>query len=422
MIKRISAFTTSNVRLAYLYELVQSIGRGIWLGNIFSLYIVIFVENSKGIFGFSPNEMLGITAGITGIAMTALVFPAGYLADRFRRDIMLRIAGVVGIVSMIILAFATGITAIFISMFLWGAFQGISRPAFESILADSLPAGGRSKVYANMHLVGQVGMAAGPFLNVALFLFLGDEWDFGILRMVMLSGIIMSLFSAALLFFFRDERSMGQESESLYHGNSEVTDESKALSRLALKITFLLVSANLIVGMGAGMTVRFFPVFFRAIYDMKPVSVQIIMGMTAVFTGVFGIVAQKYSVRKGRAIMIFSLQFAAIICLAVLGFYPAVAVLIPVFILRGALMNAVQPLSRSILMDVIPKKHRGKWNSLQTISWGLFWNASAAIGGFLIGENNFSLCFFVTAGIYFVGTIPILFLIPLVNKEEANIK
>ena len=120
--------------------------------------------------------------------------------------------------------------------------------------------------------------------------------------------------------------------------------------------------------------------------------------------------------------MIFVVQFLATICLVFITFYPALIFLIPLFILRGSLMNAAQPLSRSILMDVVPKRHRGKWNSLETIAWGLFWNASAVIGGFLIGDNNFRLCFSITAGIYFLGTIPILLLIPLVHKEKTAVK
>ncbi len=82
-------------------------------------------------------------------------------------------------------------------------------------------------------------------------------------------------------------------------------------------------------------------------------------------------------------------------------------------------MNASQPLSRSILMDVVPKSHRGKVNSFEALAWGLFWNMSAAIGGFLIGDgNNFRLCFLITASVYVVGTLPILLLIPLVAKEN----
>ncbi|MCF7793214.1 MAG: MFS transporter [Candidatus Cloacimonetes bacterium] len=411
----------TNVKLSFIFEALQSFGRGIWMGNIFSLYVVIFVENSQGVFGYTPNELLGITAGASGIAMTAIVFPSGFLADKFPRQLMLKTAALVGIIAMLTLALAESIFMILVAMLLWGAFQGITRPAFEAILADSLKSGSRSGIYAKIHLTRQFFMASGPFLNVILFFILGDKWDISILKSVMLVGIIISMASTFVLFLFKDSHSMGEESESLFNNNLE-NSNSKQNSKLTKKIPILLVTSNVIIGMGAGMTIKFFPVFFRSIYGMKPISVQLIMGFTFIFTGIFGMLAQKFSLKKGRGEMIFVVQFLATLCLIGIGFYPAVVLLIPLFILRGSLMNAAQPLSRSILMDVVPKRHRGKWNSVETIAWGLFWNASAVIGGFLIGDNNFQRCFFITAGIYLIGTIPILMLIPLVHKEISQEK
>lgn len=406
-----------NVRFAFYFEAIHSLGTGIWMGNIFSLFIVLFVENSGSIFGLKANEILGITSGISGIAMTAIVFPAGILADKHRREYMLRAAAFIGILSMFILVLAQSIMAFFVAMLFWGAFQGVTRPAFESILADSLSSGYRSPIYARIHLVREISMASGPFLNVLLFMILGDKWDISILRIVMFAGILVSLFSVIILFLFRDRYSMGEESESIYHINQT---SNRNLSSAAKKIPLLLVASNVIIGMGAGMTIKFFPVFFRSIYGLKPISVQLVMGLTAIMTGIFGILAQKVSLKRGRANMIFIVQFSATLCLFAIGFYPALFLMIPLFILRGSLMNAAQPLSRSILMDVVPKRHRGKWNSVETVAWGLFWNASAVVGGFLIGDNNFQRCFFITASIYLIGSIPILILIPLVHQETKR--
>ena len=209
---------------------------------------------------------------------------------------------------------------------------------------------------------------------------------------------------------------MGDDSESIFENKEQ--DKDLKPSKATRKVPILLVTSNVIIGIGAGMTIKFFPVFFRSIYNLQPVAVQLIMGSTFIFTGIFSVLAQQFSLSRGRAEMIFVVQFLATICLVFITSYPALYFLVPLFILRGSLMNAAQPLSRSILMDVVPKRHRGKWNSLETIAWGLFWNASAVIGGFLIGDNNFRLCFMITAGVYFVGTIPILLLIPLVHKEK----
>jgi MFS family permease len=167
------------------------------------------------------------------------------------------------------------------------------------------------------------------------------------------------------------------------------------------------------------MTVKFFPIFFEEIYSLTPISIQAILGTTSIFTGIAGLIAQQFSKKRGRAQMIAATQFVATLCLVGLIFYPPLWALIPIFIARGSLMNAGMPLSRSILMDVIPKKNRGTWNSVEAIAWGLFWNFSAVIGGFLVGNsNNFRLCFTVTSITYIAGIIPILFLIPLVGKER----
>ncbi|MCF7913035.1 MAG: MFS transporter [Candidatus Cloacimonetes bacterium] len=411
----------SNVNLAYIYTSLESFGHGIWMGNILSLYIVLFAESSNGIFGLSSNELLGVTAGVSGIAMTAIVFPAGFMADKYPRDLILRISAFAGIFALFFLGIAHSIIMILIALFLWGAFQGLSRPAFESILADSLPTGFRSRTYSRLHLVRQLSMSAGPFLNVLLFIVFGDKWDITILKSVMYVGIGVSLLSTSVLFFFKNERSLGEESEALFQiDDSQPDTEIKQQSHLAHKIPILLVASNVLIGMGAGMSIKFFPVFFRSLYNLQPVAVQIIMGFTAVTTGFFGLIAQHFSLKRGRAKMIFAVQLTATSCLIAIAFYPAIYFLVPLFILRGALMNAAQPLSRSILMDVVPKKHRGKWNSVETVAWGLFWNASAVIGGFLIGDNNFQRCFFITAGIYLIGSIPIIMLIPLVKKERSN--
>jgi len=413
MRKRLKKIVNNNVHLAFVFTALQGFGRGIWMGNILSLFIVLTAERSEPVFGLAPNELLGITSGITGIAMTVLVFPSGFLADRYRRDSMLKAASVIGITAMLLLFYSGSIFTIFIAMFFWGAFQGLSRPAYEAIFADSVASGKRSGIYAKIHLTDQIAMATGPFLNVILFLILGDEWDIPILRKIMYFGIFFSLASAVSLLFFKDDRTLGDESESIL----EISENGEDHASKARKISFLLVGSNLIIGMGAGMTVKFFPVFFKSVYGLKPVSVQVIMGITLITTGLFGLLAQKFSESRGRVEIMLAVKVLATIFLFIIAFYPPLIILLPLFVLRGSLMNSAQPLSRSILMDTVSKKHRGKWNSAETISWGLFWNASAVLGGFLIGDDNFRLCFLVTGMVYVIGTIPVIMLIPLVNKE-----
>jgi MFS family permease len=402
-----------NVRLAFLFSFFTNFGRGIWSGNVLSAFIFFFAYES--------NTVLGWTSGVMGIAMTLTVFPAGYLADKFRRDIILKIAAVVGTVCLLVLIFGQNLLSIFVSLGFWGIYQGFTGPSLEAILDDSTVSGNRSKLYSWLHLVRQGSGAIGPFVNVMLFIFLGDEWDLPILKKVMLIGMLITFISIGLMFFFNDKRSLGETSESLSNNGNIEEGTTNKMQRKRNQIIFgILISSSLIIGIGAGMTIKYFGIFFIEEYTLQPIAVQLIMGVTSIVTGLAGIIAQQLSKRKGRIQMIFIFDLTATICLFIIAMYPTLWIMIPIFIMRGSLMNAGEPLSRSILMDIVPKKHRAKVNSISTIAWGLFWNASAVLGGYLIGNTrpfNFRLNFIVTACIYVVGVIPLIFLFPLVGHE-----
>ncbi|NHJ39876.1 MAG: MFS transporter [Asgard group archaeon] len=411
-----------NVKLVFGYSFFQSLGRGIWMGNVLSSWIYLIANES--------NVLLGLTSAITGLAMTITVLPAGFLTDKVKRQTVLRFATIFGFMGLLLAVLAQNIEVIFLALIFWGLFQGINRPSVESLFADSVESGNRSQIYAWAHLTRQFGESTGPFLNVFLFIILGDIWEVEILKLVMIFGILLSMISIILLLFFNDNKSLGIASEHLRIETNNNLDNSEISILISSQktriqphqlIIGILLLSNLIIGFGAGMTIKFFPIFFMEIYLFTPIAVQLIMGSTALLTGITSIFAQRFSIKRGRAKVIFIVQGIATLCLFIITFYPPAVVLLPIFLARGSLMNASQPLSRSILMDVVPKYHRGKVNSLQALAWGLFWNVSAALGGFLIGDNNnFRLCFLITTIIYVLGTAPILILIPLVTKEKKS--
>ena len=404
-----------NVKIFYTYTFIQSLGRGIWMGNILSLYIVLLAETATGFLGLTPNELLGVTSAVTGVAMLMSVLPGGILADRWSIKGTLVLAALAASVGLLALALVPTLVGVAVGLFFWGVFQGLSRPAAETMLANSTISGNRSKVYSKAHVLDQLGMGSGPVLNIFLFLILGDRWDVSILRMVMWVGMIFSFISTQIILRIHTQHDLGMESEAL--GDSATNDSHKKGIQRFIPHVFL--ASSFIIGFGAGMTVKFFPVFFRSIYGFQPIAVQAVMGAGLLVTGLATALAQRFSLRQGRAEMIVVLQGFAILCLIGMSFYPPVWIMILLFIVRGATMNATTPLSRSIVMDYVPKKRRGVWNSLQSVAWGLFWNVSALLGGFIIGNDRFNRIFLVTAGIYVLGTGIIIPLIPAIHRERA---
>jgi MFS family permease len=318
-----------NVKLVFYYSFFQSFGRGIWMGNVLSMYILLLANYTT----------LGWTSFTMGIVLTIFVFPTGWLADKYGRDRFLKIASVIGLASLIIVIVGNSIVFIFIALGLWGLFQALSRPSLESILADSVESGKRSKIYSWLHLTRNVAMAIGPFVNIPLFIIFGDNWELSILKSVMIVGIVLTSLSIFIMVFFKDKKSLGTASES-EEKEEEITeiDEKYKKNGYATKLSqkqrrrlipYLLVGSNVIVGIGAGMTIKYFPGFFADFYELSPIWVQLIMGTTSVMTGLLSLVAQRISMKRGRAVIIFIVQLTATLCLFGIAFYPNLGLLIP---------------------------------------------------------------------------------------------
>lgn len=66
------------------------------------------------------------------------------------------------------------------------------------------------------------------------------------------------------------------------------------------------------------------------------------------------------------------------------------------YVLRTAVMNSSYGLDRAITMDHTPKKHRGKWNSIDSF-YAASWCGSAMFGGELIEYSSIIDNFTITA-------------------------
>ncbi|MHA1450488.1 MAG: hypothetical protein ACTSP4_13855, partial [Candidatus Hodarchaeales archaeon] len=105
-----------NIKVAFAGSLFSAIGFGSVFGNVFS----IFVMNISG-----SEYYLGLTATFGGIAATVVLFPAGFIVDRWRRDIIIWLSQILSIAGILIIVTANNINTIFIGNILMGLSQGI---------------------------------------------------------------------------------------------------------------------------------------------------------------------------------------------------------------------------------------------------------------------------------------------------------
>ena len=160
-----------NVFLTLLYTFTSALALSIWTASVLSSYL----KTLKGTFGY-----VGLAEACQGIAQLVAAVPAGWLADKLRRDKILKIGGLAGVGACSFLLFAllfgvkrgrdvefwlvTGALA------LVGIMQGLVNGPIQAIYADSVSKDDRPRLQTYSFALGVIGRAAGPLTSYILFL------------------------------------------------------------------------------------------------------------------------------------------------------------------------------------------------------------------------------------------------------------
>jgi predicted MFS family arabinose efflux permease len=82
-------------------------------------------------------------------------------------------------------------------------------------------------------------------------------------------------------------------------------------------------------------------------------------------------------------------------------------------------MNSSKPLTKSIIMDVVPKTQRARWNAAESIN-GATWAGSAMLGGYLIDRYGIVPNFLTTAVLQMSSLIPLVLIARSVPSENSK--
>lgn len=410
-----------NIQLVLISSALIAVGRGVILGTVFSVFV-------KAIGG--TNESLGFLSTFGGIIMTITLFSTGFFTDKVPRQKFIKLGSIFTVFGFVLFIISNDLLVLFIGQGLFSISMGLTRPSIEALTAVSVESGKRESIYAEIYFTRQFFNAVGPALAVILFFILGDLWDIEIMRQVIAVGSIFTFLGVFYQYKLNDKYSLGSESESMIYSSTRPDQNLNTNGSLGYAfsrnykeawwfVPLSLIGLGFIVGLGAGMTVRFFPIFFKEVYSLPPTVTNVIFTIAAVLTGLVGLSSPRIAKKIGKIETMFLVQFIAILCLLIIALIPPFVIVFLAFIWRGAFMNASQPIQKSILMDLTPKANRGMINALQVLTFGFLWSMSAGIGGILLDRFNFSVLYYITVVLYIIGTFPILLLRPYLKKEKS---
>ena len=202
---------------------------------------------------------------------------------------------------------------------------------------------------------------------------------------------------------YRDlKHSFRPVAEALSAGVTNTTfSGARSSTKHGWAVPWLIATGDLTSALGAGMTVRYLQLFFVNDYGTSPVAWAIISTITCVTTAVCAQLVKWFAgVLKTRVVVLAIVRLTAAALMMVLaeaqgsaaGFYPMATC----YIARMALSNSMLGMSRSVIMDFVPKEHRARWSAAESIG-SFSWSGSALIGGVIADHDGYRATFVITA-------------------------
>ena len=500
-----------NVALVLLYTWVAFTGRGLWNQNCLATLVFLLRNGDAKAIGFLTAAM--------GIAQLSTSIPTGILADRYRRDTLLKAGALIGIAASgvsISAALRPRYAMLLLALILWGIHWGIVNTSIIALFSDSIPDGERSYYFTKRAVLINFANTCGPAIALVMFAVMGNNWTVKDCSMVLLAGNIVSLPGLLLLCWMSDDNdndddsSLDDETPSPPNDDERIFcvggDNKNALSRPRERITTtalpssndnnleepllpvvaavsgtvsanarldgtrnrqttapyrvsvvstadthrdetydearlgqalswccllrkkrivpsLIATADIVGGFASGMSIRYIAIFLYDNLHLSPIAVQVVYIANPILQVFLRKQAQILAGTHGRCKVTVGLKWIGIsLMIAMVVLYklgaPRIVVCV-VLILRTCFMNSPSSLTKSVLMDHVPKEDRGKWASLESVSM-VSWSGSAALGGLLVESRGILFNFCFTAFLQFLATGPLLLLSFFDDRKTSN--
>lgn len=393
-----------------------------------------FYSMASSIFWFSPTWLIYVLGGsnadlglILGSAtLVSIIFSliASVIADNYRRDVLVWIGALVSVIGMFGLGFSFTLEQLAIFVLVTTIGNSIVQPSIAGLLADSVVAAKRNKVFGTQFLLNTSSGVIGNLLNYFLFLGLGNDIsaiDPDLLRFSLLIGAGGAVIAFLLATMLRDKHSLSEQEEGSV--STSIASQSTSSQQVrwgfvpgALSILFITIVSGLFTGFGAGTSVPYFQRFFFDIYNLDLSGLSLVFAGLTLLTAVWGKINANLADRWGRVELIVANQLVAIALLYALATYPPLILALLALFVRNAVMNGAWPLNAAIQFEYTPRRFRSLVSAVTQIAFSLMFGLGQIFGGRLVDDVGFRLPFVITASLYLISTLIFAVIKPLESR------
>ncbi|HWL26226.1 MAG TPA: MFS transporter [Ureibacillus sp.] len=396
----ISSFNR-NIRMFMLANVLIQIGMGVF-SVMYNLYI-------RGL-GFSES-VNGSVIAINSLATAIMLIPAGLLSDKFGRKKLL----IVGTLLTAIVLFGRSIVTvehpILIFGFLAGIVWALSQVSGVPFLAENSAPSERMHLFSIHFAMVTVANVVGNLLGGFVADGLQSLFNIGIVESIRISLMIgAGIFSLGLIPLLQLKISPKPEpkiqtEERKIKAITATEDDS---FKKNFKMIVLFGLSNMMIGTGSGLVIPYLNLYFANRFGASNSYVGLIIALGSAMTAVAMLIGPILVKRVGkvRALVIF--QFVSIPFLFITGYTNSLFIASMGFLLRQALMNAGNPITSAIAMDVVHDKYKGLANSVNQMVFNLGWAMMGLPAAWLVTTYGnywgYAFTFSITGCLYLIAS------------------
>lgn len=348
-------------------------------------------------------------------ATAGISFVAGLFTDRHSRKRVIVISSLISFVCVAIQYLTLESLALISSAVLVGISGAFSQVAWSPYITDLSTDEERAHLFGfsqGMALLAVFagnlfgGFLPGTFSN--LFNVLPDS--IAAYRWTLLVTLIPSAIALLLIFFM----SADKPTPSLPRIGFKNVVNWGFISKYAVTVTT--------VGMGAGVIVMFFNLFFQYQFSASASLIGIIFGINTIVLALGNFLAPALSDRFGKVKTVVITEALSIPFLLMIGLANTLSIAVIGYVSRTTLMNMAGPVSNAFFMESLTKEERATAVGVVRTGDSLVRGIGANIGGWFLAMGMYQTPYFVVAGLYVLSVIMFYSFFKKKEKELSLLK
>ena len=224
---------------------------------------------------------------------------------------------------------------------------------------------------------------------------------------LVLENIAFSLLiSLCILFFVKEHEKIDIERVVLL----------KNIQDLPLKKFFIIGMPTLLVGLGAGLMVPLFNVYFKQKLDFSLKEISIIFMVSQLLMGLFTLLTPILSKKFRPVTFILLTQALSIPFILLIINTRSIFLVTMAFTLRASLMNMSRPIQSHFEMACFKTKYRAAFAAFKAFFWNISWAISTLAAGYFQFHKMFDIPLYLSFLLYIVMLLFVF--IRFYKKEE----